>query len=108
MKTNKKDSEPFSSRTKIWGSLVIATMATVVSLISSIITDTSTFIKFKQISFAVIAAVVAIAVSTLFTAVLVRRERGPSRVAKLKNALESSYISALENSEFNPVRGGIR
>ena len=51
---------------------------------------------------AVFAALGAVLVSAAFTFLLAQRERGPSRVATLKNDLARAYLSALDNSTFNP------
>jgi len=51
---------------------------------------------------AAVVAVVAVFVLTALTFALASRERGPSRVAKLKDELTTAYLKALDASAFNP------
>jgi hypothetical protein len=94
----KQQVESSSARAKVWTSLIGTTLGVVASLASALVSTADLL----RLPMAIVAAVGAVLVSAAFTFVLVRRERGPSRVAKLKNELATAYLSALDGSTFNP------
>jgi hypothetical protein len=54
----------------------------------------------------IVVWVAAIGVTTAFTFALARRERGSSRVAKLKDEITDAYLDALDSSRLNPLGRG--
>jgi uncharacterized protein YacL len=106
MQGKKEHAESSLARGKVWASIVISTLGVVVSLTSALIPAVVISAERLQLSKAIVAAVGAVLVLASFTIVLARRERGTSRVATLKGELTNAYIGALENSAFNPLRGG--
>ena len=106
MEKSKQRTALSSALAKVWVSLVCTTLGAVASLVSALVTSAK-----LQSSQAVVAAVAAVGTVVLaggFTFVLARRERGSSRVARLKDELTNAYLGALDNSIFNPLRGGSR
>lgn len=108
METKKQQSESSTPRSKVWASLVTTTVGVVASLIGGIVSTAGILNASQKWGFAVAAAVAAVALSAGFTSMLARRERGSSRIAKLKDELSSAYLGALESSPLNPLRGGPR
>ena len=102
MDTKKQKTESSASRSKVWTSMAASTLAAVIGLISSLISAADFF----RIPAAIVASIVAVAVTAGFTFTLARRERGPSRLAKLKDQIADAYVGALEESFLNPLRGG--
>jgi len=76
----------------------------VASLISAIIGTADILKVTKEWSAAVAAAVATVAITASFTSVLAHRERGSSKIAKLKDDITDAYLNALESSALNPGR----
>ena len=106
MESKKQQSNSSISRGKVWSSFVATALGVAVSLLSSIIATADFFKVSKDWGFAIAAAVITIAITSGFTSVLTRRERGSSKIAKLKDDLSNAYLSALDESSLNPLRGG--
>ena len=104
MKTQKGHEDTSSSRHKVWWSLLTSILAGLLGVISSFVRVASLL----RLPSAIVVAVGAVLVTAGFTFVLVRRERGPSRVVRLKDSLAAAYINALEESSLNPASGGRR
>ena len=104
MDSEKQKTESATSRAKVWTSMAASTLAAVLGVVSSLVTAT-TFFKLPA---AIVASVAAVGITAFFTFALVRRERGPSRLAKLKDEMAGAYSGALESSSLNPLRGGRR
>lgn len=108
MDSNKQQSGSSTSRGKVWASIVTTALGGVASLIASIVA-TADFLKIsKEWGIAIAAAAVTVAISAGFTSMIARRERGTSRIAKLKDDLSDAYLRALDESSLNPLRGGSR
>jgi len=103
-KKQKTDSSP--SREKVWWSTVATAVGAFASLISSIIVSADFLKVNRDWGISIGAAVITIAITSAFTSILSRRERGPSRIAKLKDNLSGVYLEALDASSLNPLRGG--
>ena len=107
MKSKKAQSGVSNSRGKVWTSFIWTASGVVASLISSVVVATASKLNVSQEwGIAIAAAVATVAISVGFTSMLVRRERGSSRIAKLKDVLSSAYLTALDASSLNPSRGG--
>lgn len=104
MESKMHGTESSSPRAKVWASLVITTLGAVASLIAALVRAG----EFLELPKAIVAAIVAIVASAAFTLVLARRERGPSRLGKLKDDLANAYLGALDRSPLNPLRRGPR
>nr|VFJ45834.1 MAG: hypothetical protein BECKFW1821A_GA0114235_101120 [Candidatus Kentron sp. FW] len=90
-----------SPRSKIWESSFlsgIGGLASVVSVLFSVVGDFSSHHLFAAIGI----VVAAIFLTVGFTFILSRGERGLSSIGKLKNDLVSAYLNALERSTLNP------
>jgi hypothetical protein len=101
METQKSNVGTFSPRAKVWWSLLPSTLASLFGLISSLISVASLL----RLPLAIVIAVGAALITAGFTFVLVKRERGPSRVVELKDSIAAAYINALEGSPLNPANG---
>jgi len=108
METKKHPPESTTPRSKVWTSLVTTTLGAIASLISAIVASADIFNVSKKWGAAVAVAVATVALSAVITSFLARRERGPSRIAKLKDEFANAYLGALESSPLNPLRGGQR
>ena len=106
MESKKQQSESSTSRGKVWASFVATALGVVASLVASIVATADILTVSKEWGFAIAAAVITVAITSGFTSMLARRERGPSRIAKLKEDLSNAYLSALDQSSLNPLRGG--
>jgi VIT1/CCC1 family predicted Fe2+/Mn2+ transporter len=101
---NAEYSDRSRARAKVWSSLISTALGVAASLISTLAATADLL----RLPMSIVVAVGAVAVTGAFTIVLARRERGPSRVAKLKRELTSAYLSALDGSVLNPSRTGGR
>lgn len=106
MDENKQRSGSSTPRSKVWASLVATTLGAVASLISTIFATSEVFSASERWFPSTAAAVIAIAISAVFTSMLSLRERGTSRIAKLKDDLSAAYLEALDATSLNPLRGG--
>ena len=106
MESKKQKSGSRTSRGKVWASVVTTALGVAASLISSIVATADIFNVSKEWGFAIAAAVTTVAISAGFTLMIARRERGTSRIAKLKDDLSCAYLGALDKSPLNPLRGG--
>ena len=104
METKKHEVDTSSSLAKVWTSALTTTLAALLGVISSLVSVAD----FLRLPAAIVVGVGAVALTAGFTFVLVRRERGPSRLARLKDDLAAAYIHALEESPLNPAGGGHR
>lgn len=104
MDSKKRESESSTERAKVWTSFVSTALGVIAGAISALATTAELF----QLPKAIVVSVAAVALTAGFTAILARRERGPSRLAKLKDELTGAYLSALDRSPLNPVRGDRR
>ena len=98
MSEKKKEAEAGSLGAKVWASFATTALGFIASLISALVGSAELF----RAPIAIFAAIGAALVIAAFTFVLARRERGPSRIAKLKNELAGTYLSVLDGSAFNP------
>lgn len=98
MSEKKQEAEASSPRAKVWSALISTTVGAIGSLISALVSSAELF----RAPWAIGAAVAAVVISTIFTLLLARRERGPSRLANLKNELARAYLGALDGSALNP------
>lgn len=98
MSEKKQETRSSSLRAKVWASLITTTLGVVASLISALVSTA----EFLRVPLAIVAAIGAVLISAVFTFVLSQRERGPSRVARLKNDVAAAYLKALDSSAFNP------
>ena len=97
-------------RYKLWAMLLISVLSAAIAVVTSGMLDVGTMgiaaaAKQRLATLGVVAigaVLIPMAFIMAFTLFLVRRERGPSRLAKLKNELASAYLSALDSSAFNP------
>jgi hypothetical protein len=108
MESNKQQSGSSTSRGKVWASIVTTALGVVASLISSIVATADILKVSKEWGLAIAAALITVAISAGFTSMIARRERGTSRIAKLKDDLSGAYLGALDASSLNPLRGGSR
>ena len=106
MEINKQQSGSATSRGKVWASIVTTALGVVASLISSIIVTADILNVSKEWGLAIAAAVITVAISAGFTSMIARRERGTSRIAKLKDDLTAAYLESLDATSLNPLRGG--
>jgi hypothetical protein len=114
MSEKKQDPGLYSRRAKVWASLITTTLGAVASLISALVSwfglvggENSTA-EILRAPLAIVAAIGAVLISVAFTFVLTQRERGPSRVARLKNVVADAYLGALDSSALNPNAGRAR
>ena len=108
MDSKKKQAESSSSRAKVWSSVVATALGAAVSLISAISGTADILDVSKEWYATVTAAVATVVVTASFTSVLAHRERGSSKIAKLKDDITAAYLGALESSALNPSKGGNR
>jgi hypothetical protein len=94
----KQRTESSTARAKVWTSVVSTALGVVASLLSAVVSSAELF----RAPWAIGAAIGAVLISAAFTALLTRRERGPSCVANLKNELHTAYLGALDRSALNP------
>lgn len=107
MDNKSKHVDSSSARSKVWVSLVSTTLAVVVNLIAALISSAGLgLFQLPKAIVAVLGTVLTVLVIVIFTYLLTRRERSPSRVAQLKDELTNAYLIALDNSAFNPLHGG--
>ncbi len=106
MESSKQKSGASTSRGKVWASIVTTALGAAASLISSIIATADILKVSKEWGFTIAAAVITVVISAGFTSMIARRERGTSRIAKLKDDLSGAYLEALDASLLNPLRGG--
>jgi uncharacterized membrane protein len=106
---------PSSARAKVWTSLITTTLGVVASLVSALVSWLYGFVggqdstaEVLRAPLAVVAAIGAVLISVAFTFVLAQRERGPSRVARLKSDVNDAYLRALDRSALNPNAGRAR
>lgn len=104
MEAKQHEVDTTSSRAKVWTSALTSTLAAVLGFITSLVSVAD----FLRLPAAIVVGVGAVALTAGFTFVLARRERGPSRLARLKDDLATAYIHALEESPLNPAGGGQR
>ena len=100
MEEKAEHSNASRGREKVWSSLISTALGVVASLVSAVAATADLL----RLPMSIVVAVGAVLVTTAFTLVLARRERGPSRVAKLKRELTSAYLSALDGSPLDPSR----
>jgi len=93
MESNKQKSGSSNSRGKVWASVVTTALGVVASLISSIVATADILNVSKEYGLAIAAAVITVAISAGFRSMIARRERGPSRIAKVKDDLSAAYLS---------------
>lgn len=93
-----------SPRAKVWVSLITTTLGAVASLLSALLSTA----EFLRAPLAIVAAIGAVLISVAFTFVLAQRERGPSRIARLKSDVADAYLGALDSSALNPNAGRAR
>lgn len=105
METKKKQPES-SSRDKVLMATVRTTVGVFASLISAIIGSGSGILSVTAVGATGAAAITTVVLSASLTSVLVRRERGSSKIAKLKDDISAAYLSALESSALNHKREG--
>jgi hypothetical protein len=101
----KKRSEASTERTKVWWSFITTALGVIGALFSTL-ASVSALLKIPDILVGFVGSLVAGVVTAAFTAILARRERGPSRLAKVKDELTGAYLSALGDSPLNPAQGG--
>jgi len=101
MEAKKQKVDMSSSRVKVWTSALTSTLAALLGVISSLVSVADLL----RLPMAIVVGVTAVAVTAGFTFVLARRERGPSRLARLKDDLAAAYIHALDQSSLNPAGG---
>ena len=102
MEDEKRQTTSSTDRAKVWASFVTTALGVIAGLISSLATASEIF----QLPKAVMMSIAGAALVSAFTALLVRRERGSSRLAKLKDEITEAYLTALERSALNPTSGG--
>lgn len=105
METKKERSESMKQRTKVYSSMLMSTISIIAAMVTAIVSIIGILDVSKGWKTAIGAAFVTIVLSASFTLVLARRERGSSRVAKLKDDMSGAYLSALESSPLNSLRG---
>ena len=101
MSEEKQRTESSTTKAKVWASVVSTALGVIASLLSAVTSSAELF----RAPWAIGAAIGAVLVSAAFTALLAQRERGPSRVANLKNELRTAYLGALDTSALNPRAG---
>ena len=107
MESKKQRSEASTERIKVWWSFITTILGVIGALISTLAAVSELF-KLPNFVVGIGASIVAAAVTAGFTAILARRERGTSRLAKLKDDLTAAYLGSLERSPLNPVQGAQR
>jgi hypothetical protein len=95
------DAEKASDRGKVWLSVLTSSLGWFASVIGSL-GVTAGVLKLPS---AFLVGVAAVLVTAVFTVILTRRERGSTRVARLKNELRGVYLASLDDSPLNPVPG---
>jgi len=106
MVSNKQQSGSSTPRFKVWVSLVTTTLGIVGILISTIVATSKVSNVAERWIPSAAAAFIAVVIAAAFTSMLALRERGPSRISKLKDDLSNAYLSALDTSSLNPRLGG--
>lgn len=101
MSEDKQRTESSTTKAKVWSSVVSTALGVVASLISAIVSSAELF----RAPWAIGATIGAVLISAVFTALLARRERGPSPVVNLKSELHAAYLGALDRSALNPRSG---
>ena len=104
MEKTKQRSEASTERSKVWWSFLLTAMGVIGALISTL-SSVSALFKMPEFVVGILGSLMAAAVTAAFTAILARRERGPSHLARLKDELTGAYLSALEGSPLNPTHG---
>lgn len=101
MKSKDKQRRPSSDRAKVSISIVITTLGAFASVIASMVAKADLL----KLPSAIVVGGVAVLITAAFTSALTLRERGPTRLAKLKDELSRAYLSALDDSALNPLSG---
>lgn len=104
MEDKARRSNRSGARHVILESTIVTALGVVLSLVSALISAADVL----RLPMGIAVAVGAVLVTTAFTFYLGRRERGQSRVAKLKRELTSAYLVALDGSPLNPDRSAGR
>lgn len=100
----KERSEAVTEHAKVLVSFLTAALSLIAGLFSTLAAGSGLF-KLPEVMIGVVASMGAASLTAGFTAILARRERGTSRLAKLKDELSKTYLDVLERSRLNPVRG---
>lgn len=107
MESKKRQSEASMERAKVWWSFLSTVVAIIAALMSTLATVAEVS-RLPEFVGGVAASFIASVMTAGFTAILARRERGTSQLAKLKEELTEAYLGALDRSPLNPARGGQR
>lgn len=107
VESKKQRSEASTELAKVWLSFVTTAVGVIAGLLSTLAAVSELF-KLPNFVVGIVASIAAAALTAGFTAILARRERGTSRLAKLKDDLTAAYLSSLERSSLNPVNGDRR
>jgi len=112
--TGRQKTEASAQASKVWTSLVTTALGTFGSLLAALIgkgllsAEQPWTVRSPAFIATAITLVGTVAMVVGFTSLLSARERGSSQRAKLRDDVAAAYLEALEESAFNPLRGGQR